>query len=220
MKLSFFIKFIYSFIEEAQKLKLVRYNKTMQNNLDLSIINYKLFSGKNVIYEPKGIGKEYNGFDDKLRFEGEYKNGQRNGKGKEYGRGSLEFEGKYKNGKRNGKGKEYFMGPLIFEGEYLNDKEWIGTGYDLEGNVNYKLDNNINGYRKEYDENHRLIFEGEFLNGKRNGKGKEYDCLNELIFEGEYLNGKRNGKGKEYGNRELIFEGEYLYVFRLKGKEN
>ena len=44
-----------------------------------------------------------------------------------------------------------------------------------------------------------MIFEGEYLNGKRNGKGKEYDYYGNLIFEGEYLNGKRwNGKGKEY----------------------
>ena len=34
---------------------------------------------------------------------------------------------------------------------------------------------------------------------KKNGKGKEYDRDDNLIFEGEYLNGKRwNGKGKEY----------------------
>ena len=40
-------------------------------------------------------------------FEGEYKNGKRNGKGKEYSTdGDLIFEGEYKNGKRNGKGKE------------------------------------------------------------------------------------------------------------------
>ena len=30
-------------------------------------------------------------------------------------------------------------------------------------------------------------------NGERNGKGKEY-YNGKLIFEGEYLNGKRNGK--------------------------
>ena len=41
-----------------------------------------------------------------------------------------------------------------------------------------------------------MIYEGEYLNGKRNGKGKEYNIT--LYFEGEYLNGKRNGKGKEY----------------------
>ena len=46
-------------------------------------------------------------------------------------------------------------------------------------------------------DNNRLIFEGEYLNGKRHGKGKEYDN-NKIIFEGEYLNGKKHGKGKEY----------------------
>ena len=41
-----------------------------------------------------------------------------------------------------------------------------------------------------------MIFEGEYLNGKRNGKGKEYNINGKLIFQGEYLNGKRwNGKG-------------------------
>jgi len=30
------------------------------------------------------------------------------------------------------------------------------------------------------------------------GKVKEYNNSKKLIFEGEYLNGKRNGKGKEY----------------------
>ena len=56
-----------------------------------------------------------------------------------------------------------------------------------------------------------IIFEGEYLNGKRNGKGKEYYKNNQLLFEGQYLNGEKNGKGKEYNSfGELIFEGEYL----------
>ena len=42
-------------------------------------------------------------------------------KGKEYFFGRLKFEGEYLNGKKNGKGKEYDEdGILIFEGEYLN----------------------------------------------------------------------------------------------------
>jgi len=32
------------------------------------------------------------------------------------------------------------------------------------------------------------------LNGKRNGKGKEYNYNGELIFEGEYINGKKQTK--------------------------
>ena len=35
-------------------------------------------------------------------------------------------------------------------------------------------------------------------------KGKEYDNEGKLIYEGEYLNGKK------YKNDKLIFEGEYL----------
>ena len=106
IKSYYFIKLIYTFVEEAQKLKLVKYNKRIQKNLDISIINYKFFSGRYLIYEKNGIWKEYYGEDDTLRFEGEYLNGQRHGKGKEYdGDGKLLFEGEYVNGKRNGKGK-------------------------------------------------------------------------------------------------------------------
>ena len=50
----------------------------------------------------KGYVKEYND-NGELEFEGEYLNGERNGKGKEYNyKGELIFEGKYLNGKRNG----------------------------------------------------------------------------------------------------------------------
>ena len=91
---------------------------------------------------------------------------------------------------------------------------------------------------KEYDDNGQLIFEGEYLNGKRNGKGKEYNNIGKIIFEGEYLNGKiwngeiyfnnqifkiKNGQGfiKEYNYKdEIIFEGVYLNGERNgKGKE-
>ena len=38
---------------------------------------------------------------------------------------------------------------------------------------------------------------------------KEENIINTniIIFEGEYLNGKRNGKGKEYNESKLKFEG-------------
>ena len=205
IKSYYLIKFIYTFVHETQKLKLVRYNKSIQKNLNISIINYKHFSGRYIIYESNGFRKEYYGYNDTLIFEGEHLNGKRNGKGKEYDK----------------------FGKVIFEGEYLNGKEWIGTGYDFFGNIIYKLNNNINGKGKEYYDG-KLIFEGEYLNGKRHGKGKEYDKYGKLIFEGKYLKGKKwngkifykniiyelkDGKGyiKEYDyDLDLIYEGEYL----------
>ena len=50
----------------------------------------------------------------------------------------------------------------------------------------------------EYSYNKKL-FEGEYLNGKRNAKGKLFDFTGDLIFEGEFANGLKNGKGKEIG---------------------
>ncbi len=60
---------------------------------------------------------------------------------------------------------------------------------------------------KEYDglDDNELIFEGEYLNGKKwNGKGKEYyldgDLSSHLKFEGEYINGEH---GKNLHNKNL-----------------
>ena len=86
-----------------------------------------------------------------------------------------------------------------------------------------------NGKGKEYkydNDNYVLIFEGEYLNGKR-WNGKQYIFKNNLRFESEYLNGKIwNGIAfnKHWGMRELkdgkeIFEGEYLNGKRWNGKE-
>ena len=107
----------------------------------------------------------------------------------------------------NGYGKEYDSGSmkLLF---YLNGQS--------------------NGKGKEYNDNGKLVFEGEYLKGQKS-KGKEYDVVpeigfiniknnieineNYIAFEGEYLNDKKwNGMLKEYFNNfdfDLSFEGNY-----------
>ena len=56
------------------------------------------------------------------------------------------------------------------------------------------------GYAKGYKlYTNKVIFEGEYLNGKKHGNGKEYNDSGNIIFEGEYLNGKKI-KGKKYDN--------------------
>ena len=106
---------IYTFLDEAQKLKIVKYNKSTQKNLNINIINYMHFKGRYIIYGQNGIGKEYDGYNDQLIFEGEYKNGQRNGEGKEYANSGLYFVGNYLNGKRHGKGVMINCSQKIFE---------------------------------------------------------------------------------------------------------
>ena len=91
------------------------------------------------------IKKEYYK-NEKLKFEGEYLNGNRNGKGKEYDTfGILLYEGEYLNGMRNGKGIEYNENcKYAFKGEYLNGRRWNGISY------HYSSDGTIFCYFTQY----------------------------------------------------------------------
>ena len=102
IKSSFFTKILFSYLNEESKLKIIKYNKNLQNLLGINLFNYKIFSKRIIIYEENGKAKEYNCAcsKDTLIFEGEYLNGKRNGKGKGYyENGKLKFEGEYLNGK-------------------------------------------------------------------------------------------------------------------------
>ena len=216
----YILKYLLSHIGEKKKLNLVKYNKNLQTKLNIKLLNYKIFSGNytTIIGHNKNI-KIYDAYKDNLVYEGEFSNGHKNGKGKEYDNNRLIFEGEYINGERNGYGKEYYDNEkLKFEGEYH---------YGIR-----------NGKGKEYYKNGELKFEGEYINGKmyegkiydnklkkiielKQGKGviKEYnDYYSLIIFEGEYLNGQKHGKGKEYyDNGRIKFEGEYLNGKRWNG---
>ena len=79
IKLIFFIKRLFSFMNEKNKLKILQYNKNLQETIDIRLINYKFYSGRYIIYDTNEKGREYNGNNDELIFEGEYLNGKRNG---------------------------------------------------------------------------------------------------------------------------------------------
>ena len=111
---------------------------------------------------------------------------------------------------------------VIFDGNKMG-KEYsldVSTRGQLLFEGEY-LNGKRNGRGREYGKDNNLLFEGEYLNGKRNGKGKEYYDNGKLKYDGEYLNGIRNGKGKKYDdNGKLKFEGEYINGKRNgKGKE-
>ncbi len=154
-----------------------------------------LFEGDYSYGEKNGKGKEYY-YNKTIQYEGEYLDGKRNGNGKEYNIiGNMIFEGKYLYDEKI-RGKRYINGNLEYEGDYLYEKKWNGKGYDENGNIIYELING-NGKVKEYDNDDVLIFDGEYLDGKKYGKGKEYNSLGKLIFEGDYQNDKKI-KGIEY----------------------
>ena len=283
IKASFFFFKLFDYIDEGNKLKLIRYNKKLKKILEIDIIYKKIFTdkywiiennGKGKIYdrrhdllyeggyskgEKNGKGNEYDNFG-KLTFDGEFLNGKRNGNGKEYYKKNIIYEGEYSKGERHGKGKEYDNnGNLIFDGEfrkgkkwngkikrynndtviklegvYLNGKLWNAKRYDSKNNILYEIKDG-KGYIKEFDFDDKLIFEGEFSNGKINGIGKESNYEGEIKFEGTYFDGKRwtgklkednsdifelnNGKGYMMGyfdDSEFEFEEEYVNGINIK----
>ena len=111
VKSIYFLRLIFSFVDEKQKLELIKYNKNLQENMNITLINYKYFKGEYIINESKGKRKVYD-YDDILLFEGEYLNG-----------------------KRIGKGKVYEDGKLIFECEYLDNKRMKGNVYENYGKL-------------------------------------------------------------------------------------
>ena len=178
IKSTYTIKMIFAQVHNRIILDLIKYNKKLQKIYDININNYKIFNEISIIFESDGKGKEYDNYNNFVKFEGEYLNGRKwNGKG--YNKYNIQmFE--IKNGNGHVKENIDFSSDLIFEGEYLNgEKNGKGKIYSigLYGRV--------------------LKFEGEYLNGEKNGKGIEYYYGSKIKkFEGEYFNGKEwNGKG-------------------------
>ena len=204
----------------------------------------KLYNiANNEIYEIKsgnGIIEEYydNGC---LAYEGEIKNGIKQGKGKIYDiNGSLIYEGKVINGIKNGKGKEYDKNRnLIFEGSFKNGKRMkidIINEYNEFGELIYSLDEKEENFLsiKDY-KNHIMIKDGIWIMEKNEKKIKKEKIhqsnsnsklpkekrkkrIYKIIkFEEEENDGK-NGQVKEYDlNNNLIFEGELKNRKRYNG---
>ena len=92
-------------------------------------------------------------------------------KNNDFNLGQLGFEGEYLDGKRNGKGKEYYEGKSIIEGEYLKGKRWKGKGkeYWYYGKLEFDGEVVYTKKLKVYK-----VFEIEYIKGDKI-KRKELD---------------------------------------------
>ena len=171
--------------------KIIEYYSNGNIKFKGTFFNGRKWNGKgydvtgNEIFEikkGKGIWKEYDKYGI-LKFEGEFINGKKNGKGNEYfDDGLIRYEGNYINGKRSGLGKEYYNDDIIFDGNYKNGLRWNGKGYNSTDKTIYEIKNG-EGFGKEYNYD-KTYFIGNYLNGEKNGAGKEYQRYGELIFDG------------------------------------
>ena len=173
VKSSFILNKIFSFLDISIKLQIIKYNKSHQKKLNIDIVDYIELNGRYIKYF-NGKGIEMLLKKNIKIFEGEYFEGKRNGKGKEYNwKGILTFEGEYLNNRKwKGEGEEYDnFGHLIFKGKYSDGKQTTGNKY-------------------RYDiMSKKLRYEGIYKNGKANFE-RYYNKKGDLFAEIIYENGK------------------------------
>ena len=106
------------------------------------------------------------------------------------------YEGEFRDGKRNGRGVITFASGARYEGEFRDDK-FNGRGVYTSANGDRydgeHRDDKLNG-RGVITSANGNRYEGEFRDGKRNGRGV-ITFANGNRYEGEFRNGKPNGYG-------------------------
>ena len=176
-------------------------------------------------------------------YNGEFKDGKKNGKGKLYYCGMqirkynnekiLIFEGEWKNGVKHGEGKDYYLnGSTRYKGQYFLgyynvEGEFISeTGASYKGNFyqgqlhGYGILSGVEPYKEFSDSFPDLEidnikeYEGEFVHNKKEGLGTA--IYNDgSRYQGIWMNDKYNGEGTFYKEN-----GEYISGLWENGKKN
>ena len=145
--------------------------------------------------------------DGKLKYEGDRKDGNFEGKGTYYYKNGNRYEGEWKNGLKHGKGILYYdleAKNKRYEGNYI--KGWDDGSYYIGDFVKGLK----HGYGKYYKKDGTLKYEGGFVNDKYGGKGL-YFCNNGDYYRGDFKNGLKHGEGTLYNKKdEVIQKGKFI----------
>lgn len=144
------------------------------------------------------------------KYEGYFKDDKQNGKGKEVSSNGSVYEGDFVDGLKSGKGKLTFASGNIYEGEF---KDGLRNGY---GKMTYKNGNFYEGdFVDEKFEGQGVFtsasgyeYEGEYKANKENGIGKATYANGDRYF-GEFVDGKKQGKGKYVFKDGTVLDGEW-----------
>ena len=91
--------------------------------------------------KPNGLGVMT--YPDGEKYVGEWKDGKKNGQGTETFPDGGKYVGEWKNGNYHGQGKVSWTSGGYYEGSFKDGTFWTGTTYDKDGNIVYKLVNNM-----------------------------------------------------------------------------
>ncbi|CBK19651.2 uncharacterized protein [Blastocystis hominis] len=194
-------------------------------------------------------------------FFGQFAQNEKNGYGYDKSHGEIVYEGYYKDGKRNGIGREYdeegnVVADVVYvdgkklnasvvveSGKYVmylyNDKDQLesngvideSTGkycdivyrYHSDGTVSdicqfengrlFRILQRFKGSEmSEFDKSGNLIYKGGYGESDdgfcREGIGTEY-VLGKIVYHGDFEKGERNGNGREFEGGMCVYEGKF-----------
>ncbi|MDP7096835.1 MAG: MORN motif precursor, partial [Candidatus Poseidoniia archaeon] len=72
------------------------------------------------------------------KYEGEFKDGKKNGQGTRTWSDGSKYVGKFKDGLPNGKGKNTYTDGGWYEGSWKEGQSWTGITFDKDGNISYE----------------------------------------------------------------------------------
>ena len=131
------------------------------------------------------------------------------GFGKSYMNNNLIYEGNWLDGKYNGVGKYYTYGSLVWDGNWMNVLNYQRNVSKVERNVIHgKWLNNVLHGRARFTHVTGIIFECNFINGKKDGLGiGKFLYDNGSTYEGYWQNDKRHGVGTRIYPSGEIYKG-------------
>lgn len=201
----------------------VSYINNKDNNIKTYDKNYQtVYVDKKMI--ANGYGKEFWKKKDKLKYEGEWKDGMKHGKGTSYsGGGHVEYEGEWKENTYHGKGTLYHYNGKNsydkFEGEFINGKAtnhgtmiW-SDGFKYEGD--WKDSDKFCYWNNKQRHGSGVMYypdgakyEGQWEVNDRTGFGIMYYASG-AKYKGQWHRGLRHGSGVYTASDGAIFKGEW-----------
>ncbi|KAL8564625.1 hypothetical protein ACOMHN_032181 [Nucella lapillus] len=135
-----------------------------------------------------------------FRYEGEWKNGKKQGHGKLTMKDGTYYEGQFVNGEINGHGFKYFSGPHCkYTGQFLNG--------EMHGH----------GVMQYADES---VYEGQWVKNKKQGFGI-LRTSTKAIYEGMFSSHHRNGEGSQtYEGKHILSNGDRYEGYWVRDKRH
>ena len=179
-------------------------------------------------FDGNWIDGNWNGYGVHIRkgdkYEGDFANDKRHGKGKYTYANGNKYEGDWVNGDQHGKGTFIWADGDKYEGDYVKDKRhgkgkytWA-NGNEYEGDW-INEDQHGKGTFVWGVEDNRSKYEGDWINNNQHGKGT-LTWKDGSKYEGDWVDGNRHGKGKLTFGENNEFSGDILEAYYVDDSRN